>query len=111
MTNNQNPRDTLNLESHFRWLRVRRRTASEWLAWGLWLLSLAILLEYTWSSFVEGETQATVLAGALFFGLLAAGVIVNFNHSTEPEISRIVACTEQGLPIVSLANIDPIVHS
>jgi reductive dehalogenase len=85
MTNNQNPRDSLNLESHFRWLRVRRRTASEWLAWGLWLLSLAILLEYTWSSFVEGETQATVLAGALFFGLLAAGVIVNIMRGVDAQ--------------------------
>lgn len=85
MTNNQNPRDILNLESHFRWLRVRRRTASEWLAWGLWLLSLAILLEYTWSSFVEGETQATVLAGALFFGLLAAGVIVNIMRGVDAQ--------------------------
>lgn len=59
---------------------------------------------------VEGNTGVNVFAN-LLQSKEAAGVIVNFNHSTEPEISRIVACTEQGLPIVSLANIDPIVHS
>lgn len=59
---------------------------------------------------VEGGTDTNVFAN-LLHSKEAAGVIVNFNHSIEPEISRIVACTEQGLPIVSLANIAPIVHS
>ncbi len=62
---------------HYHFIRVRRRTAHEWLAWVIWFIVLALLLEYTLHSFSEGETQGGVLAGALLAGLFGAGVIAN----------------------------------
>ncbi|MCK6581161.1 MAG: LacI family transcriptional regulator [Anaerolineae bacterium] len=41
----------------------------------------------------------------------AAGVIVNFSHPSSDDIRQILACTQQGLAIVSLSNIHPDVYS
>lgn len=58
--------------------RIRRRSCSSWMAWFLWGIVLFILLEYALSSFSEHEPQAGLLAGALFLGLLMAGLILEF---------------------------------
>jgi hypothetical protein len=62
MTNDQNRHDPSTTGGHYRWLRIRRREPNEWLGWGLWFLLLALLLEYTLSSFAENELQAFMLA-------------------------------------------------
>jgi DNA-binding LacI/PurR family transcriptional regulator len=41
----------------------------------------------------------------------AAGIIVNFNYVTQEDIEQIAACTAEGLPIVSLADIHKDVYS
>ncbi|MCA9906860.1 MAG: hypothetical protein KC547_23555 [Anaerolineae bacterium] len=60
----------------------RRRPFWVWAAAFMWLIALLILLEYTLSSFAEYEPQAGVLAGALGFGLLLAGLIIILVRST-----------------------------
>lgn len=64
-------------------IRVRRRSVREWLALILWLTALLVLLEFTISSRYEREGQAAVLAGALFVGLLLAGLIVQVMRGVE----------------------------
>lgn len=46
-----------------------------WSAISTWVMVLAILLEYTLASLAELEPQAAILAGAIFIGLLMAGII------------------------------------
>lgn len=77
MTNAQHRDHSIGTQPRYYHLRIRKRILTEWLGWLLWFLLLALLLEYTLTSIEERETQAAVLAGGLFFGLLAAGVIVN----------------------------------
>lgn len=74
--NTYRPDDPDNLPSAEARAVKTRRPLYEWLAWGLWLITLGILLEFALTSFVEHETQAAVLASALMVGLLLAGLIV-----------------------------------
>ena len=85
MTNDPNRHEPSTSGGNYRWLRLRRRTPSEWLAWVLWLILLAVLLEYTLTSFAEYDPQAGVLAGALLGGLLIAGVIVNLMRGVDAQ--------------------------
>lgn len=64
-------------------LRLRRRPLAAWLAWLVWLIALVILLEYAFASFAEHERQAGIIAGAIFVGLLAAGIIIEVVRSIE----------------------------
>ena len=64
-------------------IRLRRRSASEWLAGVVWLVGLAVLLDYALSSFRERENQAGILAGAIFVGLLGAGIIIQIMRGVE----------------------------
>lgn len=64
-------------------VRLRKRSCSEWMAIVIWLIVLGVLLEYAWSSIWENEDQAAILAGALFLGLLVAGMIVQLIRSVE----------------------------
>ncbi len=64
-------------------IRLRRRSVSEWLAGIVWLVGLAVLLDYALSSFREQESQAGILAGAIFIGLLGAGIIVQIMWGIE----------------------------
>lgn len=68
----QNARDR-QLWHHF---YVRRRSLAEWLMWLIWLVILLILLDYSLVSFIEDEPQAGILSGAIFMGLLLAGMVV-----------------------------------
>ncbi|MBK8027225.1 MAG: hypothetical protein IPK19_39000 [Chloroflexi bacterium] len=78
MTQHEPQHDTSAATRTYRALRIRRRSTAEWLAWVLWIVLLAVLLEYSLGSFAEYEQQAGILAGALFVGLLIAGVIIHF---------------------------------
>jgi hypothetical protein len=69
----------------FHTVRIRRRPLYEWLLWLVWLIALALLLEFVLSSLAEYERQAATLAGALFVGLLLAGLIVWFVRRVEAE--------------------------
>jgi hypothetical protein len=62
---------------------LRRRSLAEWLAWLLWLMTLIIVLEYSLTSFREHERQAGILAGAMFIGLLLAGIIIEVIKNVE----------------------------
>lgn len=64
-------------------IRLRRRSTSERLALVIWLIGLAILLDYALDSFREQENQAGILAGALFVGLLGAGIIVQVMRGSD----------------------------
>ncbi len=66
-------------------VRIRRRPLYEWLLWLVWLIALALLLEFALSSIAEYEPQAATLSGALFVGLLIAGLIVWFVRRVEAE--------------------------
>ncbi|MFN8373602.1 MAG: LacI family DNA-binding transcriptional regulator [Anaerolineae bacterium] len=41
----------------------------------------------------------------------AGGIIVNFNFASEEDIAQVTGCAEEGLPIVSLADVHPNVYS
>jgi hypothetical protein len=64
-------------------IHLRRRSAREWLSGFSWLILLIVLLEYTLRSLDEHEPQAAVLAGALFLGLLIAGIVFQIVCSIE----------------------------
>ncbi|MBK9125872.1 MAG: hypothetical protein IPM16_22475 [Chloroflexi bacterium] len=57
-------------------VRVRRRSLAEWMGLAIWVVLLAILFEYTVASIGELESQAAVVVGALFLGLLSGGIVV-----------------------------------
>ncbi len=59
----------------------RTRPLWGWAALFAWLVFLAILLEYALSSFAEVEPQAGILAIAIFFGFLVAGIIAILVHN------------------------------
>jgi hypothetical protein len=63
--------------------RLRRRSLAEWLAWLVWFVLLIVFLEYAITSFAEYERQAAIVAGAIFVGLLAAGIIIEVVKSIE----------------------------
>lgn len=64
-------------------LRIRRRPCASWMAWFLWLVALAILLEFSLSSFAEREPQPGVVAGGMFLALLMAGLIIEITKIIE----------------------------
>lgn len=64
-------------------LRIRRRSLAAWMGWLIWLIALVILLEYAIASFREHEQQAGIIAGAIFVGLLIAGIIIEVVRSIE----------------------------
>lgn len=64
-------------------IRLRRRSVSELLAGVVWLIGLAVLLDYALSSFSENEHQAGILAGAIFVGLLGAGIVIQIMRGIE----------------------------
>ncbi len=59
---------------------------------------------------VHGKSPANVYR-RLLQSKEAAGVIINFSTSSEQEIDHIIACTNDGMPIVTLSHLHPDVHS
>ncbi|MFW5708840.1 MAG: reductive dehalogenase [Chloroflexota bacterium] len=76
-------RSTMPHSSRYTIIQMRRRSLSEWLAGVVWIIVLFILLEYIFSSFQENEVQAAALAGALFIGVLLAGIITQIVRNVE----------------------------
>ena len=72
-------------KSRFFTVRIRRKPLYEWLLWGLWLLVLVVLLEFTLASRREYEWQAATLAGALLLILLLGGVVAGVIWRIEAE--------------------------
>lgn len=77
------PTKQLAENNHHHIFRLRRRPFTSWILWFLWFLTLLILLEFTVTSFDEREPQAGIIAGALFFGILLAGFIVEIIKTVE----------------------------
>lgn len=59
---------------------------------------------------VDGERLSNVYS-SLLRSKEAAGIIVSFKAVTERDIEQIVACTAEGLPVVSLNDLHPQVYS
>ena len=91
-------------------LRIRRRPCASWMAWFLWLVALAILLEFSLASFAEREVQPGVVAGGMFVVLLMAGLIIEItkiieSHSVYRDVVHQDA-TEQDIVRASDADMD-----
>ncbi len=72
-------------KSRFFTIRIRRKPLYERLLWGLWLLLLLVLLEFTLASRRDYEWQAATLAGALFLILLVGGAVAGVIRRIEAE--------------------------
>jgi DNA-binding LacI/PurR family transcriptional regulator len=59
---------------------------------------------------VSGDRLSNVYAN-LLRSKEAAGIIINFNFPTKQDIDQVIACTADGLPVVSLNDIHPQVYS
>jgi hypothetical protein len=64
---------------------IPRTPKIRYLYWFIWLIIFAILLEYMFTSLLEDEIQASVLAGALFLFLLTALGIITFMRKVESQ--------------------------
>jgi hypothetical protein len=67
------------------YIRIKREPMYVWLGRLVWLIGMAVLLEYALQSRQEREPQAAITAGALCLFLLIAGVIVEVVRHVESQ--------------------------
>jgi hypothetical protein len=67
------------------YIRIKREPLYVWLGRLVWLIGMAVLLEYALQSRQEREPQAAITAGALCLFLLIAGVIVEVVRHVESQ--------------------------
>lgn len=75
--------DSKNSHDDAHYIRIKRESLHIWLGRLVWLMCMAMLLEYALQSRQEREPQAAITAGALCLFLFIAGVIVEIVRHVE----------------------------
>ncbi len=72
-----------------------------------------VVQEYGYRIIVERvhSSDSADIYQKLLYSKEAAGMIINFSYATDEHIQNIIACTNDGMPVVSLMNIHPNVYS